>query len=66
MLFNIFINHLVDGIENTLTKFGDDIKLGHKVDMSEERPILQTDLDKLEEWTSKNYMKFNKDSQKNC
>ena len=49
MLFNIFINDLVDGIESTLTKFADDAKLGHEVDMSEGRAILQKDLDKLEE-----------------
>ncbi|KAK4828635.1 hypothetical protein QYF61_000283 [Mycteria americana] len=62
----IFINDLVDGIESTLTKFTDDTKLGHEVDTSEGRAIVQRDLDNLEEWTSKNCMKFNKDSQKNC
>jgi len=35
MLFSIFINDLVDGIESTLTKFVDDTKLGHEVDVSD-------------------------------
>jgi len=47
----------------TLTKFMEDTKLGSKVDMSGGRVILQTDLDRLEEWASKNCM-FNKDKSK--
>ncbi|KAK4829749.1 hypothetical protein QYF61_006458 [Mycteria americana] len=54
LLFNLFINHLDDGIDSTLIKFADDTKLGGEVDMSEWRNILQTDLENLEEWASKN------------
>ncbi|GAB0180437.1 hypothetical protein GRJ2_000509000 [Grus japonensis] len=34
------------------------------MDMSEGQAIFQTDLDSLEEWASKNYMKFKKDKHK--
>ena len=42
----------------TLLKFADDTKL---VDASEKRATVQEDLDRLEEWTNKNFMKFSKD-----
>ncbi|GAB0209889.1 cAMP-dependent protein kinase inhibitor alpha [Grus japonensis] len=58
---NIFINYLAGGIESTITKFADDSKLVGEVNTSEGRDILQRHLDRLEEWASKNSMKFNKD-----
>lgn len=61
ILLNTFIYDLGDGIESTFTKFADGTKLGNKVDTSEGGAILQRDLDRLEEWASKNSMKFNKD-----
>ncbi|KAK4829010.1 hypothetical protein QYF61_001766 [Mycteria americana] len=45
----------------SLTKFADDTKLSDEVNTSEERGILQRDLDRLEEWASKYRMKFIKD-----
>ncbi|KAK4807417.1 hypothetical protein QYF61_001180 [Mycteria americana] len=57
-LFDIFINDLDDGIKCTLMKFADDTKVSGEVDTSEGRATLQED---LEEWASKNLMKFNKD-----
>ena len=54
--------HAVLGVgnESTLTKFSDDTKVGSEVDTSDGRPILQRDLDRLEEWVHKNCMQLNK------
>lgn len=64
ILFNMFRNYLDDGVESTFTKFADNTEMDGEVDTSERRAILQCDLDRLEQWTSKNSMKFNKD--KSC
>ncbi|KAK4830388.1 hypothetical protein QYF61_010899 [Mycteria americana] len=60
-LFNSFISGLDDGIKRTLMKFADDTKLSVEVDTWEGRATPQEDLDRLDEWATKNLIKFNKD-----
>ncbi|KAK4817118.1 hypothetical protein QYF61_027981 [Mycteria americana] len=57
---NIFINDWDAGVECTISKFADDIKLRDAVDSLKGQQALQRDLDKLEHWAIIIGMEFNK------
>uniref|UniRef100_A0A670JAM0 Reverse transcriptase domain-containing protein n=1 Tax=Podarcis muralis TaxID=64176 RepID=A0A670JAM0_PODMU len=62
VLFNIFINDLVDGLKGILIKFADDTKLGGVANTPGDRITLQNDLDRLENWAKTNKMNFNRET----
>ena len=57
VLLNIFISDLDERIESIFSKFADDTKLGEVGDTA---VSIQQDLDRLESWTGRNLMRFNK------
>ncbi|KAJ7409503.1 RNA-directed DNA polymerase from mobile element jockey-like protein [Willisornis vidua] len=57
-LFNIFINYVDEGIKCNLRQFADNTKLGHSVDLLEDRKALQRDLNKLDQWGQANFMRL--------
>ncbi|XP_073516627.1 uncharacterized protein [Phyllobates terribilis] len=61
ILFNIFINDLVEGLHSKIAIFADDTKLCKVVNTDEDRAQLQEDLDKLGSWAKKWQMGFNAD-----
>ena len=64
VLFNIFINYIDRGINGTLRKSVDDSKLCGPVSMAKEQDAIQQDLDRLEQWSQVNLMRFNKSKHK--
>ncbi|GAB0188408.1 mitochondrial enolase superfamily member 1 [Grus japonensis] len=59
-LFNIFVHNMDSGIECTLSKFANNIKLCGMVNTLEGKDAIQRDLDRLERWARANHMKFSK------
>ena len=59
-MFSVFINYLNEGIESTLSKFADHVKLGGDTDMPEGCAAGQQNLDSVLSWTESNLMMFSK------
>ncbi|GAB0204220.1 mitochondrial enolase superfamily member 1 [Grus japonensis] len=57
---SIFINDLDVGTECNLSTFADNTKLGGVANTPQGCAAIQRDLDRLENWTERNHMKFNK------
>lgn len=60
LLFYLHINELDNKEECMLRKFTGDTKPGGEADTPECCSIIPSNLDKLENWASRNIMKFNK------
>lgn len=59
ILFTIYINDIDVGLNNIISKFADDTKIGNSILTEEDRNSLQSDLIKIGEWSSKWQMPFN-------
>ena len=60
VLFNIFVGDTDSGIECTLSKLADDIKLSGALHTLERRNAIHSDGDRLERWVHNNLTKFSK------
>lgn len=63
-IFNLLINDLGDGLRDTFSKFGEDVKLRGVVDMPEGYAVIQRNFHRTEKWTKRKLIKFNKDEHK--
>ena len=59
VLFLIFINDLDSSLVSSVLKFADDIKLFGRVKNEVDRAVIQSDLDRLLEWSNRWQMPFN-------
>ncbi len=58
LLFVIFINDLPESVKSTLFLFADDTKIYRTIQNSDDQAILQSDLDKLHQWSEKWLLRF--------
>ena len=61
LLFLIYINDLLEGIESNGKLFADDAKLFKQIKSPNDRDILQRDLLRLQQWSRKWLLEFNED-----
>ncbi len=59
VLFIIYINDIDFGLNNFMTKFADDTKIGNSVISGSDRQSLQEDLRKISAWSDRWEMPFN-------
>lgn len=59
LLFIIFVNTIEEGISSKVLKFADDLKVFREITGKIDHEKLQSDLDKLVEWSETWQMKFN-------
>ena len=61
LLFLIYINDIDNNITSNISKFADDTKIGHRITSDEDYRLLQSDLNKIVNWSNKWQMEFNFD-----
>ena len=61
VLFLIYINDIDNGLNNLISKFADDTKIGSTVITENDKLNLQNDLNKITDWSEKWEMPFNID-----
>ena len=59
VLFLILINDINEGVNSPVSLFADDTRISRKVETEDDVEALQSDLEKLYSWQSKNNMLFN-------
>ena len=60
-LFLVYVNDLLDGLDSHGKLFADDVKVFRRVRNIQDRNNLQDDLDKLDEWSRRWKLKFNRE-----
>ncbi len=59
VLFIIYINDIDGGLNNYISKFADDTKIGNSIVDDHDRLNLQEDLRKISQWSERREMPFN-------
>ncbi len=59
LYFIVFINDMPDAVQNLIALFADDAKLFCEMSSQEDHDALQSDLTKLQDWSSKWQLRFN-------